>query len=320
MSRRAVSATPVTIISGYLGAGKTTLVNSLLSRCPGRQLAVVVNDFGSIPIDPALMARTDALSVSHGCACCTRATDLLLALGRLLSRHPEPEQVLIEASGVSDPRRIAEAIVLHGLRLDGIVVLADAEAVRSHGGDAMVGPWVRHQLGSADLIVLNKTDLVSGPERNSVRHWISEVAPGAHIVETSHGRVPVSLVLAGPDADEPPVALRRAHQGRPAHPEFGSWGCTLDAALDGAAFRWWAASLPEPILRGKGIVFLAEDPRHRYVFQLVGGRWSLERGKPWEDEPRRSRLTLIGRALGIDERWLDMTIARCVAGQARRGA
>ncbi len=316
----AVSATPVTIIGGYLGAGKTTLVNSLLSRCPGRQLAVVVNDFGSIPIDPGLMAGTDALSVSHGCACCTRATDLVLALGRLLSRRPEPEQVLIEASGVSDPRRIAEAIVLHGLRLDGIVVLADAEAVRSHGGDAMVGPWVRHQLGSADLIVLNKTDLVSGPGRNSVRHWISEVAPGAHIVETSHGRVPVSLVLAGPDTDEPPVALRRAHQGRPAHPEFGSWGCTVDVALDGAAFRWWAASLPEPILRGKGIVFLAEDPRHRYVFQLVGGRWSLERGKPWEDEPRRSRLTLIGRALGIDERWLDMTIARCVAGQARRGA
>ena len=315
-----MSATPVTIISGYLGAGKTTLVNSLLSRCPGRQLAVVVNDFGNIPIDPALMAGTDALSVTHGCACCTRATDLVLALGRLLSRRPEPEQVLIEASGVSDPRRIAEAIVLHGLRLDGIVVLADAEAVRSHGEDAMVGPWVRHQLDSADLIVLNKTDLVSGPERNSVRHWISEVAPEAHIVETSHGRVPVSLVLAGPDADEPPVALRRAHQGRPAHPEFGSWGCTLDAALDGAAFRWWAASLPEPILRGKGIVFLAEDPRHRYVFQLVGGRWSLERGKPWEDEPRRSRLTLIGRALGIDERWLDMTMARCVAGQARRGA
>src|SRR4029079_14131014 len=202
VSRRVPAATPVTIISGYLGAGKTTLVNSLLSRCAGRLVAVVVNDFGSIPIDPALMAGTDALSVSHGCACCTRAPDLLLALGRLLSRRPEPEQVLIEASGVSDPRRIAEAIVLHGLRLDGIVVLADAEAVRSHGEDAMVGPWVRHQLDSADLIVLNKIDLVSGPERNSVRHWISEVAPEAHIIETSHGRVPVSLVLAGPDADE----------------------------------------------------------------------------------------------------------------------
>ena len=319
MSRRVPAATPVTIISGYLGAGKTTLVNSLLSRCPGRQLAVVVNDFGSIPIDPALMAGTDALSVSHGCACCTRAGDLLLALARLLSRHPAPEQVLIEASGVSDPRRIADAISLHGLRLDGIVALADAEAVRSHGEDAMVGPWVRHQLDSADLIVLNKTDLVSGSERNSVRHWISEVAPEAHVVETSHGRVPVSLVLAGPDTDEPPVAQRRPHQGRPAHPDFGSWGCTLDAALDGAAFRWWAASVPEPILRGKGIVFLAEDPRHRYVFQLVGGRWSLECGEPWEDQPRRTRVTLIGRA-GIDERWLDMTIARCVAGQARRGA
>ncbi|HEY9443499.1 MAG TPA: GTP-binding protein [Gemmatimonadales bacterium] len=320
MSRRVPAATPVTIISGYLGAGKTTLVNSLLSRCAGRQVAVVVNDFGSIPIDPALMAGTDALSVSHGCACCTRAGDLLLALARLLSRHPAPEQVLIEASGVSDPRRIADTVILHGLRLDGIVALADAEAVRSHGDDAMVGPWVRHQLGAADLIVLNKTDLVSGAERSSVRHWISDVAPGAHVVETSQGRVPVSLVLAGPDADEPAVAQRPTGQGRPAHPEFGAWGCTLATPLDGAAFRWWAASLPEPILRGKGVLFLAEDPRRRYVFQLVGGRWSLECGEPWENEPRRSRITLIGPASGMDERWLDMTIARCVAGQARRGA
>jgi G3E family GTPase len=281
---------------------------------------VVVNDFGSIPIDPVLMRGTDALSVSHGCACCTQATDLLLAVGRLLSRRPAPEQVLIEASGVSDPRRIAEAIVLHGLRLDGIVVLADAEGVRGHGEDAMVGPWVRHQLDSADLIVLNKTDLVSRSERDSVRHWISEVAPKAHVVETSRGQVPVSLVLADADADERPVAQRQVPQGRPAHPEFGSWGSSLAAALDGAAFRWWAASLPEPILRGKGILSLAEDPLHRYVFQLVGGRWSLERGEPWEGEPRQSRITLIGRASGIDERWLDMTIARCVAGQARRGA
>jgi G3E family GTPase len=315
-----VSTTPVTIISGYLGAGKTTLVNSLLSRCAGRQLAVVVNDFGSVPIDPALMVGTDALSVSHGCACCTRAADLVLALGGLLARRPAPEQVLIEASGVADPRRIAETIVLHGLRLHGIVVLADAEAVRSHGEDHMVGPWVRHQLDSADLIVLNKTDLVSGAERASVRHWISEVSSDAHVVETSHGRVPLSLVLAGPDADEPAVAQRRAPLGRPAHPEFGSWGCTLPAALDGAAFRWWAASLPEPVLRGKGVLFLEEDPGRRYVFQLVGGRWSLEAAEPWEEEVRRSRITLIGPASGIDERWLDMTIARCVAGRARRGA
>jgi G3E family GTPase len=132
--------------------------------------------------------------------------------------------------------------------------------------------------------------------------------------------VPVSLVLAGPDADEPAVAQRPTGQGRPAHPEFGAWGCTLATPLDGAAFRWWAASLPEPILRGKGVLFLAEDPRRRYVFQLVGGRWSLECGEPWENEPRRSRITLIGPASGMDERWLDMTIARCVAGQARRGA
>jgi G3E family GTPase len=315
-----VSDTPVTIISGYLGAGKTTLVNSLLARCPDRQLAVVVNDFGSVPIDPGLIRGTDALSVSHGCACCTRASDLLRAIGRLLSRQPAPEQVLIEASGVSDPRRIAEAIVLHGLRLDGIVVLADAEGVRSHGEDAMVGPWVRHQLDSADLIVLNKTDLVSDTERASVRHWISEVAPEAHVVETSHGRVPVSLVLADPETDEPRAVERRFPPGRPAHPDFGAWGCNLTTALDGAAFRWWAASLPEPILRGKGILLLAEDPLHRYVFQLVGGRWALERGAPWNDEPRRSKITLIGRGSGIDERWLDMTIARCVAGQARRGA
>jgi G3E family GTPase len=302
-----MAAIPVTIIGGYLGAGKTTLVNHLLSRSAGRRLAVVVNEFGTTTVDreAAAAGGGDTVLVPSGCVCCSGVSELVLALAGLSSRPVPPHQILIETSGVADVSRVAEAVGARGLRLDAVLVLADAEAVRSHGGHNLVGAPVRRQLAAADLIVLNKTDLVSELEKLSVTDWISELVPMARVVETSRGRVPEALVLA---QVQPTPTL--------GDPGLASWAWTRDAALDGPALRWWTANLPHAVLRGRGVLQLREDPVHRYVFQLVGVRWTLERDAPWGHEPPRSYLVLIGRADALDRDWLDMTIARCVAGHA----
>ena len=315
-------AIPVTIIAGHLGAGKTTLVNHVLAQSRDRRLAVIVNDFGSTDLDPELLGPGGTVTLADGCICCARSTELVLALAGLRSRRLPPDQILIEASGMSNPRRIAESVGLGGLRLDGTVVVVDAEAVRTHALDRIIGAPLRQQLLAADLIVLNKVDQVTEMEKNAVCDWISELVPAARLVETSHGRVHLPLVLSQ-EREEPawPASPSSVTLAEPilGDPEYGSWACGFDDPLDGAAVRWWAANLPDGILRGTGVLFLEEDPLHRYDFHLVGSRWTLERDTLWGREPPRSRMVLIGRSLTLNHRWLDMTIGRCVVHHAHVG-
>ena len=152
---------PLTVIGGYLGAGKTTLVNGILSQAEGRRFAVIVNDFGSINIDAGLIrAREgDTISLTNGCMCCSGSDGTAAALARILSRAGEFDHILIEASGVAEPGKIAQNA--HGFRLplEGVIVLADAEQIRAQAANRYVGDVVRRQLRQADLIVLNKVDL-----------------------------------------------------------------------------------------------------------------------------------------------------------------
>jgi G3E family GTPase len=313
-SPEGMDAIPVTIVAGYVGAGKTTLINHLVGQSAGRRLAVVVNDFGSTDVDQEVIAEHGgaAVSLANGCVCCTRTTELLLALAGLRSRPLPPHQILIEADSVSDPGRIAEAVGLHGLRHDSTVVIADAEAVRTHAADRVIGGPVRHQLAAADLVVLNKTDLVTQVEKSAVCDWISELVPTARVVETSYGRVPVPLVLAE-DESNAPARVMGLRDPSAADLEYASWAWAHDKALDEPAFRWWAANLPEGTLRGEGVLYLEGDPLHRHVFHLVGSRWTLERDALWGKKFPRSHLVLIGRTHTLDPLWLDMMIARCVA-------
>jgi G3E family GTPase len=322
-ARRAPSdPIPLTVVGGYLGAGKTTFINHLLRNCGKRSLAVLMNDFGSVDLDSLLISRRRAqiISLNRGCICCARQTEFVMTLARLRSRLAPLDHVLVEASGISDPARIAEYADLHGLRLEAIICVADAEAVRVHAASSFNGLRVREQLTAADLLVLNKVDLVTEREKQSVRDWLGEMAPAARIVEASYGRIPPSLVLDW--TGERSAALDRVRDLEPTRftgggadvdREYSSWSWSRDEALDAGAFRWWVASLPQTLLRGKGVLHFADDPGHRYVFHLAGRRWTLHLGDGWEGGPR-SRLVLIGPCGSFDPALLDVTIAQCTTG------
>ncbi|MPZ30749.1 MAG: GTP-binding protein [Rhodospirillales bacterium] len=271
---------PVTILGGYLGAGKTTLLNRLLADVQGVRLTVLVNDFGEVNIDASLIANRDGetISLANGCVCCSIGDNLGLTLYDLAERPDGPEHILIEASGVADPARIAGYAGCHPrLCLDGIVVLADAETVQARAGDRYVGDVVRQQLAAADLIVLSRTDLLDASATRSVRDWIEAEMPGARVQEASAMSRLAQLLLAGGGGtmDMPSSSSSSSSSGK--HDSlFAAWRLASALPLDGAALRRALAALPPAVLRAKGIVSLAEAPGRRFVLQLVGRRWSLE--------------------------------------------
>ncbi|MEQ1739869.1 MAG: GTP-binding protein, partial [Methyloglobulus sp.] len=154
---------PVTVIGGYLGAGKTTLLNHILRNNKGIRFAVLVNDFGNINIDVDLIESQDGdtINLANGCICCSLAGGFGAAMLSIRESAVLPDRVLIEASGVSDPFKIAQYAHLPGFRLDSVIVLADAEFIQKRAADKYVGRQVIQQLKSADLLLLNKVDLVS---------------------------------------------------------------------------------------------------------------------------------------------------------------
>lgn len=263
---------PVAVIGGYLGAGKTTLLNRLLSEARGEKLAVLVNDFGSVNIDAALIAGRDGetISLANGCVCCSIGDDLGLTLHDLAERPDgphRPDRILIEASGVADPARIAHYAGSHPrLVLDSIVVVADAETIRTRAHDKYVGDLVRLQLAAADVIVLSRTDLVDARTCREVRRWIETEVPGARLT-------------ASPDLDHGQM--------------FTTWTFASELPLDGVALRAAIAALPTEIVRAKGIVRLIEAPGRRFVLQVAGRRWALEPDDEDVDPMERTRSTIV---------------------------
>ena len=189
---------PLTVIGGYLGAGKTTLVNHLLRHADGLRLAVLVNEFGALPIDEDLIdARDeDMISIAGGCVCCSYGNDLMLALMKLADLDPVPDHVLLEASGVAIPGAIAASVsLLQAYRLDGILVLANAETIEEQAADTYVGDTITRQLADADLVVLNKTDLVSDANRQQVVQWFADTHAGLEVIAAQHGILPREVLL-----------------------------------------------------------------------------------------------------------------------------
>ena len=297
----AAAPLPVTVVGGYLGAGKTTLVNSLLRQADGRRLAVMVNEFGALPIDASLVEAADERIVSlvGGCVCCSYGEDLVGSLTMLRALEPRPDHVLLEASGVAFPGAIAGTVgLLQDFALDGAVVLADAETVRGRAGDRYLGSTVRRQLSEADLILLNKCDLAG--DAAAVEAWLGETAPGARVVRTVRSDAPIDIVLG-------------AWTGRAALPAAGgpfdhTQGYAT-AALDppeGAEPEALARILADPahgLLRAKG--FLRRPGAGMAAIQTVGNRWTVS------DAPADAPPGLI--CIGLEARTDFAALQRAVA-------
>ena len=276
------AAIPVTILGGYLGAGKTTLLNAFLRGQRGSRIAVMVNDFGSVNVDAELIESHDGetIALSNGCVCCTIGNDLAAALAQLARAMPAPDAIVVEASGVADPEAIARLAACNAaLRVDGIIVLADAQNVIERAGDKYVGELVVRQLHAADVVALSKADACDAAELARVKAWLGSVAPAARAIESRAGDVAIELLDAarrgrgwdppGASADTPATDTAAA---------FRSLIYRTDRALDRTHFTQALVRLPASIVRAKGLLVFSDDLAHHTVLQMVGKRVVLERG------------------------------------------
>jgi G3E family GTPase len=284
---------PVTVIGGYLGAGKTTLVNRLLAGASGERLAVLVNDFGSVSIDASLIEGRDddTIRLANGCVCCSLAGGFVEAMQRIGSLVPRPDRLVVETSGVADPAAVAQYAHLPGFELDGVVVVADAETVRRRADDALVGGHVRRQLAGADVIVLNKVDLVSPAELGGVQTWARPLAPAAAIVTALEAAVPMSVLLGRPPS--PPSAVERTGDG--SHVAHSTVTVTGSAPVAGVVLDAALAELNDDVLRVKGFVDrLVDDGAargvERVLVQRVGTRTHIS---AHAGEPRTPAVLLV---------------------------
>ncbi len=331
---------PLTIISGFLGAGKTTLLNYVLHAEHNLKVAVLVNDFGEINIDSELIVGIEdevdnTISFANGCICCSLREDMLLSIIELLERPEPPEYIIIEASGVSDPAAIALGFLMPDvrelIRVENIITVVDAEQVMSLTRGENAGLGIA-QISIADVLVLNKADLVDGKKLSAVRGWLREVMPGARIIEARFGRVPLELVF-GLGSYDPDRILGRepinvhVHTGESGHDHensgrkkvFGTWSFETDRMLSYELVRKAVKSLPPTIFRAKGILYLDSFPEKRGVLHVVGRRCALSWDRPWKREAPYSKLVLIGTPDGVDPEALKKHFEGCLGVSAEGG-
>ncbi len=299
---------PVTVIGGYLGAGKTTLVNHLLRHAGGRRIAVLVNDFGALPIDADLVEAQDGstISIAGGCVCCSFGSDLIAALRALAQRAPAPEHLLIEASGVALPGAIASSVsLLTRYACEGIFVLADAETVRARAADRYLGDTIERQLRDASVILLGKPDLVGPAERADTRRWLEGYAS---VVEVERGRVPAELVFGAAAGGAAGSGFARTPF---VHPAYDSVSFQSLPPLDAQAL---AASLAAPaagVLRAKGR--LRGDDGAWTTLQVVGTRFETS---PAAAGASDAGLVCIGLAGCLDRGAIERAIAGSTSSAA----
>ena len=284
----------VSVIGGYLGAGKTTLVNHILRQASER-VAVMVNDFGEINIDQALIdSRSEnTISLTNGCICCSLVDGFVSALESVTSFRPRPTRLVIEASGVADPGAVAAYGHGPGLALDAVVVVTDATRLSEQIADPLIGQTVASQIVSADVIVVNKIDLVDNLA--VAKSELVKLNPDALLAYASHGEVNLDLFFGREIArtDRP-----TGHVGM-----FESRTHESTKPISREALEVLVENLPQEIQRVKGIVRLTEAPHVAMVFQLVGRNWELRALADRQNSPHGNRLVVIGPKGSIPMEW-----------------
>jgi len=344
---------PVTVLTGYLGAGKTTLLNRILSEQHGKKYAVIVNEFGEIGIDNDLIIGADeeVFEMNNGCICCTVRGDLVRILDGLMKRKGKFDAIIVETTGLADPAPVAQTFfvdedVQANARLDAVVTVADAKWLSDRLKDA---PEAKNQIAFADVIVLNKTDLVSKAELKEIEARIRAINPYAKLHRAERCQVPLSDLLergafdldrileiepdflgTGDGQDDDHHQDHHDHDHHDHDREHGhhhgglkhyhdedmqSLSLRTSKPLDPEAFMPWLQGLVaregQKILRSKGILSFQGDD-DRYVFQGVHMMLEGDHQRAWkEGEPRESRLVFIGREL--PEQAIRDGFERCIA-------
>ena len=342
---------PATIVTGFLGAGKTSLVRHLLSMAAGHRLAVIVNEFGELGIDRDLLLGCDAncrdddiVELANGCLCCTVADDFLPTLTRLIERADPPGHIVVETSGLALPKPLVQAFAWPEIRtrmtVDGVVTVIDAAAVvagrfaddpeavaRQRGADPVIDhdnpleEVFSDQLLCADLVILNKTDLLDPAALAELRAGIeARLRPGVKLVAAEQGRVSPAVALGLAASAEDDLAARPSPheaEGEHDHDDFDSFVVETGPLADMASFRarLAAAIHDQDVLRVKGFANVPGRDR-RLVIQAVGGRIEQHFDRPWASgEARATRLVVIGRK-GLDRAAVRAMLAGAALAEA----
>lgn len=332
-----MSKTPTTIITGFLGAGKTTLVRHLLEHAPGKRIAIIVNEFGAIGIDGETLrncgiagcAETDIVELANGCLCCTVADDFIPTMTALLDRPAPPDHIIIETSGLALPKPLIKAFTWPGIgtrvTVDGVIAVVDgpavaagrfaddpAEIARQRAADPSLdhdnplAELFEDQVRAADLIVLNKTDLLSPADLAEIRATITATVPRTvKLVAASGGKIDPAIIFGIEAAAEHDLAARPSHHdaddGAHEHDDFESFSLEIAPAdhPDALIARLRAATETHDILRIKGFAAITGKPM-RLALQGVGTRFTHHYDRPWQPgEPRAGQLVIIGLT-GLD--------------------
>lgn len=342
---------PATIVTGFLGAGKTTLVRHLLTHAGGRRIAVIVNEFGALGIDGEVLRACgiegcedeDIVELSNGCLCCTVAEDFLPTMQALLDRARPPEHIVIETSGLALPKPLLKAFNWPGIAsrvtVDGVVALVDAPAVAagrfaddpaeverqraadpSLDHDNPLAEVFEDQLGAADLVVLNKADLVDADVMAGLAAQIAgSVGRAVKVVTASEGRLDIAVLLGIGAAAEGDLAARKSHHdaldGEHEHDDFESFVVALpeietpDALVAGLK----RVAEAHDVLRMKGFASV-RGKKMRLLVQGVGGRFRQEFDRAWgADEVREGGMVVIGRT-GMDRAAIETAVVAAASG------
>ncbi|WP_254070259.1 GTP-binding protein [Acidisphaera sp. L21] len=300
---------PILLVTGFLGAGKTTLINHLLTHAAGRRLAAVVNDFGAIDIDAELLGGVadDIVSLKNGCICCSLQGDLLQTLSKILRRTPAPDAIVIETSGISDPAEIVRAlldpVIWREAALDTVLCLADAKHLTDDPA-LLDDPICRAQIKAADFVALNKTDLA---DPAAMRERLRSLKPDNAIFDIQHGQFPLDLLFD--NALHQPWPAPRAAP-RFSTPGFESTTWTSPVALDLGRFQTVIGHMAGRLIRAKGFVQFASHPGQPMLFQYVGERATIGPAPPQTATGEMVRLVLIARLGRLDaERFASRLVA-----------
>jgi cobalamin biosynthesis protein CobW len=331
----ALKKVPVTIVTGFLGAGKTTLIRHVLENVRGRRLALIVNEFGDVGVDGEILRSCGAEScpdeniveLANGCLCCTVADDFVPTIEALLAHEKRPDHIVVETSGLALPKPLVKAFDWPDLRarvtVDGVIAVVDGPAVaegrfaddpqavqlrraadQSVDHDNPLEEVYEDQLLCADLVVLNKADLLRDADISSLSADINAAAPRAKIVVTQNGRIDPAILLGLAAAAEDDLAHRPSHHDAEDghdHDDFETFIIDVAAPKDAGTFveRLKSVAADHDILRMKGFVEVAGRPM-RLLVQGVGARFSHHFDRPWRaGEPRASQLVVIGQR-GLD--------------------